>query len=299
LATKRSTWPGSGADNFDGAFLDSDTISFSLGGGQNASWTGFFFVANNSNLATTAGAHGTFTATKNSEVDENSSAVLSMPVIRTGEFAVGFIGTASLEFQQSVASGIFVEVTANPGALLTIDQPNAFLGSVQLGDPTSSGIGETIRLLGLQSADSYSFLNDILSLYSGNTVIDTLRMQNGLAGSSPVQPAMVRAHFRAGVGLRNPGSEDSLTSMGHRRHSAACPMQSTLGRLPCSRSQEAFGGHHCCPLPVRRTALRGGLERRQRMNCRISPDGRAHRAIHFDAPMTFIAIHDSVMSEQD
>jgi hypothetical protein len=101
-----------------------------------------------------------------------------MPVIGTGEFAVGFIGTASLEFQQSVASGIFVEVTANPGALLTIDQPNAFLGSVQLGDPTSSGIGETIRLLGLQSADSYSFLNDILSLYSGNTVIDTLRMQN-------------------------------------------------------------------------------------------------------------------------
>jgi hypothetical protein len=47
------------------------------------------------------------------------------------------------------------------------------------------------------------------------------------------------------IGLRP--FEDSLTSMGHRRHSAARPVQSTPRRLPGSRSQEAFGRHHRCP----------------------------------------------------
>jgi hypothetical protein len=37
------------------------------------------------------------------------------------------------------------------------------------------GIGE-IDFIGLANADSYSYANDLLSIYAGNTIIDTLRL---------------------------------------------------------------------------------------------------------------------------
>jgi hypothetical protein len=84
--------------------------------------------------------------------------------------------TATLVFAGSVGSCQTVMManaahTGDSGLLLQLDKPTAFAGSVDL----TQG---TIDLVGLANADSYSFKNDILSVYSGNKVIDTLRLTN-------------------------------------------------------------------------------------------------------------------------
>lgn len=71
----------------------------------------------------------------------------------------------TLEIGDSVDRGIML----NAARRLRIDHPNQFLGSVQF----SSG---EIDLESLAKADSYTYQNDMLSIFSGKSVIDTLRL---------------------------------------------------------------------------------------------------------------------------
>jgi hypothetical protein len=98
------------------------------------------------------------------------------------------IGTAQgsggrLEFGDSVSSGQNVAVFGDPGrnlaSLVQIDKPEAFKGSVALG-----AFGK-VDLVGLTGADSYLLKDDILSIYSGCTVIDKVRLTTPPPPSGP------------------------------------------------------------------------------------------------------------------
>ena len=59
------------------------------------------------------------------------------------------------------------------GGEVTIERPHLFSGQVELG---SNGL---VDLIGLAQADSYSFRQDLLSIYSSGKVIDTLLFNKG------------------------------------------------------------------------------------------------------------------------
>ena len=92
-----------------------------------------------------------------------------MPVVGTG----GFGDYASrIEFASSVGANQSVEVSGmGPGAVIAIDHPYEYHAS------TSMGADGEIDLVGLAHADSYTFKNDMLAIYSGNCVIYSMRLR--------------------------------------------------------------------------------------------------------------------------
>jgi hypothetical protein len=91
---------------------------------------------------------------------------------------VGGSAASGQVFQANASSDTFGSVLSAPG-ILKIDHPNLFDGQLQL------GIGE-IDLVGLARADSYSYQQDLLSIYSCGKIIEKLSRQQvpGLQGSS-------------------------------------------------------------------------------------------------------------------
>lgn len=67
--------------------------------------------------------------------------------------------------------------TVSNDSVLTVDHPHRFHGQADL----TSGV---IDLNGLATADSYYFKNDMLSIYSGGNVIDTLAFTSGSSAFS-------------------------------------------------------------------------------------------------------------------
>ena len=118
--------------------------------------------------------------------------ILDTDVKGTGSFAVSSAQGSGgrLEFGGSVSRGQSVEVSADPGRGLVsqvqIDHPDAFKGSVSL------DISGEVNLMGLTGADSYQLKNDILSIYSGCTVIDRLRLTLPPSPSGPPPDVTVR-----------------------------------------------------------------------------------------------------------
>jgi hypothetical protein len=97
----------------------------------------------------------------------NGVAVVNADVIGTGSFtALPFSG---IMFMDSVGTG--QTVNSDGFDRITISRPDLFQGLVNFaGGPTN-----TIDLLGV-AADSYSYQDDMLSLYQGGQVVDTLRL---------------------------------------------------------------------------------------------------------------------------
>ncbi|MFL5254202.1 MAG: hypothetical protein ACJ8AI_15145 [Rhodopila sp.] len=66
--------------------------------------------------------------------------------------------------------------------LVKVDQPNQFAANITLASPQNPPAGSAatseIDLSGLVNADSYTFKNDMLNIWSGNKIIDTLRLHN-------------------------------------------------------------------------------------------------------------------------
>jgi hypothetical protein len=110
-----------------------------------------------------------------------SFAFLNADVEGTGQLVA--FGGSKLEFGQTVGSGQVIAVdgrgTGVPGSVsvIQIDKPNLFAGQVNLGFHLG-GVdgGEEIDLIGLAQADSYTYQNDLLSIFGGGKVIDTLRL---------------------------------------------------------------------------------------------------------------------------
>ena len=105
-----------------------------------------------------------------------AAAVYDVDVVGTGQFSAAPAQSLGgvLEFGRSVSQGQTVKVGGNNGqgvtSYLKVDHPHQFAGSVAL-----QTFGE-VDLQGLANADSYTYQNDMLSLYSGNKVIDVLRL---------------------------------------------------------------------------------------------------------------------------
>ena len=90
-----------------------------------------------------------------------------------------------------MSSGQTISVAGDPGRDLAshvrVDQPDAFHGAVNL------NIFGELDLQGLANADSYTFQNDMLSIYSGGTVLDTVRL------TAPPAPPTLSGNFDLAV----------------------------------------------------------------------------------------------------
>jgi hypothetical protein len=106
------------------------------------------------------------------------NALITPDVLGIGSFTSTSVqGTGGfLEFAGSVSGGQSVTLSGDPFRLvasgLRIDQPHEFHASVVM-QPQSD-----IDLVGLAKADSYTFKNDMLSIFGGNRLIDRLRLTN-------------------------------------------------------------------------------------------------------------------------
>jgi hypothetical protein len=170
-----------------------DTFHYSAGAGSggfvnllpNSMWRGDIYVhalGNHDyggNVIVAGGPHSSF-ANQTSEIDFSHTTIRA-DVIGIGSFGMGLKGSyaghpATLEFSGAVGSGQTVTMSdpahnGNSGLLLQLDKPTTFQGSVTL-------VQGTIDLIGLATADSYTFKNDMLSIFSGKSIIDTLRLHD-------------------------------------------------------------------------------------------------------------------------
>jgi hypothetical protein len=170
-----------------------DTFDFSVGAGSggtinlspNSTWTGDIYVHALGNHdyggnVTVNGASNASFRNQASEIDSGHTTI-NANVVGIGSFGMGLKDSyggypATLEFAGSVGYGQTITMsdashTSNSGLLLQVDKPLDFHGSVTL-------VQGSIDLMGLVTADSYSFKNDMLSIFSGSTVIDTLRLHD-------------------------------------------------------------------------------------------------------------------------
>jgi hypothetical protein len=169
------------------ASLEPESLSVNLA--RDAIWVGTFnLVMAGARLVTTAGEHALFINDGASSTIKDIGAVLAMPVAGTGSIAVA---QSDLEFQSSVGANQSVSVYSDaPYSVITIDHPKEYHAS------TSIGTGGELDLVGLAHADSYSYQNDMLRIYAGDTVIDRMKLQLGYgAGSFAVTQAVDGVHI--------------------------------------------------------------------------------------------------------
>jgi hypothetical protein len=176
----------------------SDTAYLSLNGAHhgagatvdliaNAHWSGGFKEVEANITVNGAGTNATFANVpgqitgnfanpQKQSVVEGGNAIINANVVGHGGFELDrFKGVGGqMEFMHSV--GAKQTVTVNTG-MLRIDHPSQFLGSVMI---PSFGSGD-IDLVGLVTADSYSYHNDMLSIFGAGQVLDTLRLASAVA----------------------------------------------------------------------------------------------------------------------
>jgi hypothetical protein len=148
-------------------------------------WLGSFTQAPGSHLTITSG--GPFVANEqfiaSGPSTANGSTYIGANVVGQGtinEFQSHSSG--KLEFAHSVANTVTVTDSGGGGdhGVVQIDNPSIYHAATQL------GFGEII-LEGLK-ATSYSLKNDLLSIFSGKSVIDTMNLSvQPVGGSSPVR----------------------------------------------------------------------------------------------------------------
>ncbi len=140
---------------------------------KNSTLSGSFTASYGANVAI-GGAAGSGYLNNSASAVSRASANISVPVNGTGSFTLS-AEYARMEFASSVGVNQSV-VVAGSKSVLQIDQPGEFQGSVTLANDI--GAQREIDLMGLATADSYTYQNDILSIYSGNAVIETLRLNS-------------------------------------------------------------------------------------------------------------------------
>jgi hypothetical protein len=141
---------------------------------DNSTWTGTASVQSLANgLNVSGGTNSTFVHNGSTGFDR-STGIIDIPVMGTGTFGVSG-GFAKLEFGSSVGVNQSVwsaEALGRPADVVVIDHPDEFHAS------TTLYYGGEFDLMGLATADSYSYANDMLNIWSGNKIIDTLRLSD-------------------------------------------------------------------------------------------------------------------------
>ena len=118
-----------------------------------------------------SGASNTELVNNASDTMNGVYAVINEDVVGVGSFNLGFAyqETGFLEFTKSVASGETVQLGGTLPSRLKLDHPNEFHGTVDF----TSG---TAELDNLGQATFWSLSNDVLKIWSGTSVIDTLKV---------------------------------------------------------------------------------------------------------------------------
>jgi hypothetical protein len=174
--------PTSVSDVFAFNISGTDTLTLGLSANDsvvniaaNSKWIGGFDLSLGVRLTVNGDAHASF-ENQTSSVNR-SFATINADVTGTGQFSVTF---GSVEFMKSVSAGQTVKDVIGG---VQIDHPSEFYGSVVLNSALN-----VIDLMGLAKADSYTFKNDMLSIYSAGKVIDTLRLVDNVnAAMSPLE----------------------------------------------------------------------------------------------------------------
>lgn len=144
------------SDTFPGHFADDSTTKITVGG------TGGSTPAPTTPIPTvTPTAIPTTVPTATATPNQTATSFVTNGPAGTGN-------NPYIHENHNVPSGQVDSLTTGDGQL-TIDQPGKFLGAV---DFTNGDID----LNGLAKADSYSFKNDMLTIWSGGTAIDRLHM---------------------------------------------------------------------------------------------------------------------------
>jgi len=175
---------------------DTATISPWRGGAivnleDGAKWNGTFSTA--AGIVTVeGGADSAFnnngTSFEGSSDAAGSSATIGVDVIGSGDFQIA--SSSHIEFAKSVGPNQSI----SDGGWVQIDQPNQFDASVTLVSSSSvfAPSPAEIDLMGLTTADSYSYKNDMLNIFSGNKIIDTLRLHDSTQYGFVVEPPETR-----------------------------------------------------------------------------------------------------------
>lgn len=192
------TFNASGADHLN-LTIDSNyyaTMTTTVNIAASSRLTGTFAVGGHNGELTINGAGASaFDNDGASSVGDNSIATINADVLGAGSFSVG--SDASLNFLQSVSHGESVNLSGSD--TLGISDPQAFLGQVNVTSPSAPF---AVDLAGIVNADSYSYRNDMLTLYSGNKHIDTLRF----ADTGGFQVAESGSGVTVGSGMMPPDS---------------------------------------------------------------------------------------------
>jgi len=81
-----------------------------------------------------------------------------------------------------VGSGVLVvnngTEPGSPPAILTIDKPLQFAGTLKMGAPGEDTVGDAITVLAGLNATSYALNGAILSLFNGNRLVENLKFDN-------------------------------------------------------------------------------------------------------------------------
>ncbi len=125
----------------------------------------------NGNLTMNGAGLSAFDNSGASSVGYNCVATIDANVLGIGSFAVD--GDAGLSFLKFVGPGESVTLAGYDS--LGIGMPHAFLGQVDIANGSAPF---AIDLAGIANADSYSYANDMLTLFDGNRPIDVLRLND-------------------------------------------------------------------------------------------------------------------------
>jgi hypothetical protein len=141
------------------------TITVNLA--PHATWTGAFMLQGAGVTGLTVnGNDGAVFRNGHSNLSELGNAVINADVLGVGSFDLQFHNR--LELGGRVGAG---QTINQYGGELVVDKPAAFFGTVNL-MPSAD-----FKLLGLGAATSYSYKNDMLSIYNGDRVIDRVHVK--------------------------------------------------------------------------------------------------------------------------
>jgi hypothetical protein len=143
-----------------------------------ASLTGTFSVGPGAGIEL-IGAAGSVLDNVGTSFLGNAAMTIGADVSGSGSFR---LSAATIEFAKSVGphQAVFID-----DGLMQIDQPHQFDATVTI---SSGGPFLAIDLIGLVMADSYTYKNDMLNIYSGNQIIDTLRLHDSTQYGFVVEP---------------------------------------------------------------------------------------------------------------
>ncbi len=170
-------------------------VTVNLGAGTQwlGSLTMGFFGQPAHGLTTVNGGVGSAFSNGASAIGYDNAAVINTDVAGYGSFdlTANLPGSRpKLEFAYSVSANQSV----TDQGVVQIDRPDLFQGAITLKslqppdyNPAAAVLPAEIDLMGLATADSYSFQNDMLSIFAGNSVIDTLRLHDATTNGFAVQ----------------------------------------------------------------------------------------------------------------